>query len=120
MLLRCNPTSSFQHMMIRACHSIWGVHRSWRQVFLTTAGMVAVINSVLVGICVGLLLSALLLPLLSGNMFFTQLIWIYHCAQRRFEWCQNLFSVICTRVETLIDDGLKKGVYRQEQYNRPS
>lgn len=37
-----------------------GIHPSWWQVFLTTAGMIAAINSVLVGVFVGLLLSALL------------------------------------------------------------
>ena len=36
-----------------------GVHRSWWQIFLTTSGMITVINSVLVGGFVGLLLSAL-------------------------------------------------------------
>jgi hypothetical protein len=36
-----------------------GLHPSWWQVFLTTAGMIAIINSVLVGVFVGLLLSAL-------------------------------------------------------------
>jgi len=36
-----------------------GLHPSWWQVFLTTAGMIAAINSVLVGVFVGLLLSAL-------------------------------------------------------------
>jgi hypothetical protein len=36
-----------------------GLHPSWWQVFLTTAGMIAAINSVLVGIFMGLLLSAL-------------------------------------------------------------
>ncbi len=36
-----------------------GLHPSWWQVFLTTAGMIAAINSVLVGTFVGLLLSAL-------------------------------------------------------------
>src|SRR6266487_4332138 len=36
-----------------------GTHPSWWQVFLTTAGMIAVINSVLVGAFVGLLLSTL-------------------------------------------------------------
>jgi len=35
-----------------------GIHPSWWQVFLTTAGMIAAINSVLVGVFVGLLLSA--------------------------------------------------------------
>jgi hypothetical protein len=36
---------------------------SWRQVFLTTAGMIAVINSVLAGSFVGLLLATFTLPL---------------------------------------------------------
>ncbi len=36
-----------------------GIHPSWWHVFLTTAGMIAAINSVLVGVFVGLLLSAL-------------------------------------------------------------
>jgi hypothetical protein len=36
-----------------------GTHPDWWQVFLTTAGMIAVIDSVLVGAFVGLLLSAL-------------------------------------------------------------
>ena len=36
-----------------------GLHPSWWQVFLTTAGMIAALNSVLVGVFVGLLLSAL-------------------------------------------------------------
>ena len=43
-----------------------GLHPSWWQVFLTTAGMIAAINSVLVGTFVGLLLSALFsFPLLA-------------------------------------------------------
>lgn len=42
-----------------------GTHPDWWQVFLTTAGMIAVINSVLLGAFAGLLLSALFtLPLL--------------------------------------------------------
>jgi hypothetical protein len=39
------------------------IHPSWWQVFLTTAGMIAVINSVLAGSFVGLLLAAFTLPL---------------------------------------------------------
>jgi hypothetical protein len=39
------------------------MHTSWWQVFLSTAGMIAVINSVLVGSFVGLLLAAFTLPL---------------------------------------------------------
>jgi hypothetical protein len=39
------------------------MHTSWWQVFLSAAGMIAVINSVLVGSFVGLLLAAFALPL---------------------------------------------------------
>ena len=39
------------------------MHTSWLQVFLSTAGMIAVINSVLVGSFVGLLLAAFTVPL---------------------------------------------------------
>jgi hypothetical protein len=39
------------------------MHTSWLQVFLSMAGMIAVINSVLVGSFVGLLLAAFTLPL---------------------------------------------------------
>ena len=39
------------------------MHTSWVQVFLSTAGMIAVINSVLVGSFVGLLLAAFTFPL---------------------------------------------------------
>ena len=39
------------------------MHTSWWQVFLSTAGMIAVINSVLVGSFVGLLLASFILPL---------------------------------------------------------
>jgi hypothetical protein len=39
------------------------MHTSWWQVFLSTAGMIAVINSVLIGSFVGLLLAAFTLPL---------------------------------------------------------
>ena len=39
------------------------MHTSWLQVFLSTAGMIAVINSVLAGSFVGLLLAAFIFPL---------------------------------------------------------
>jgi hypothetical protein len=41
-----------------------GVNPFWWQVFLTAAGMIAFINSVLVGVFAGLLLAVLTLPLL--------------------------------------------------------
>ena len=41
-----------------------GIHPSWWQIFLTTAGMIAFITSMLVGVCVGLLLALFTVPLL--------------------------------------------------------
>src|SRR5260370_36013164 len=43
------------------------MHTSWWQIFVSTAGMIAVINSVLVGSVVGLLLAAFTLPLWVGT-----------------------------------------------------
>src|SRR5205814_23823 len=42
------------------------MHTSWWQVFLSVAGMIAVINSVLAGSFVGLLLAVFSLPLWAG------------------------------------------------------
>jgi hypothetical protein len=66
-----------------------GIHRSWREVFFTTAGMIAAINSVLVGVFVGLLLSALFtLPLLvctsAGVITFPVSLGIH----QRYQWGQ--------------------------------
>ncbi len=66
-----------------------GLHPSWWQVFLTTAGMLAAINSVLVGVFVGLLLSALFtFPLLvctsSGVVTFLVSFGIL----QRYQWLQ--------------------------------
>ena len=41
-----------------------GIHPSWWQIFLTTAGMIAFITSMLVGVFVGLLLALFTVPLL--------------------------------------------------------
>src|SRR6266700_1527925 len=66
-----------------------GIHPSWWQVFLTTAGMIAAINSVLVGVFVGLLLSALFtFPLLActsaGVVTFLVSVGIH----QRYQWVQ--------------------------------
>ena len=66
-----------------------GIHPSWWQVFLTTAGMIAAINSVLVGVFVGLLLSALFsFPLLvctsAGVLTFLVSLGLH----QRYQWGQ--------------------------------
>ena len=66
-----------------------GLHPFWWQVFLTTAGMIAAINSVLVGVFVGLLLSALFtFPLLvctsAGVVTFLVSLGIH----QRYQWGQ--------------------------------
>jgi hypothetical protein len=66
-----------------------GIHPSWWQVFLTTAGMIAAINSVLVGVFVGLLLSALFtFPLLvctsAGVVTFLVSLGLH----QRYQWGQ--------------------------------
>jgi hypothetical protein len=81
-----------------------GLHPSWWQVFLTTAGMIAAINSVLVGVFVGLLLAALFsFPLLvctsAGVVPFLVSIGL----QQRYQWGQwrrleqNLAALFETR-----------------------
>jgi hypothetical protein len=66
-----------------------GIHPSWWQVFLTAAGMIAAINSVLAGVFVGLLLSALLsFPLLvctsAGVVTFLVSLGLH----QRYQWGQ--------------------------------
>ncbi len=66
-----------------------GLHPSWWQVFLTTAGMIAAITSVLAGVFVGLLLSALFtFPLLvctsAGVVTFLVSFGFY----QRYQWGQ--------------------------------
>jgi hypothetical protein len=64
------------------------MHTSWLQVFLSTAGMIAVINSVLVGSFVGLLLAAFTLPLWvctsAGVVTFVVSVGIH----QRYQWRQ--------------------------------
>jgi hypothetical protein len=66
-----------------------GLHPSWWQVFLTTAGMIAAITSVLVGVFAGLLLAALFsFPLLdctsAGVVTFLVSIGLH----QRYQWGQ--------------------------------
>ena len=79
-----------------------GLHPSWWQVFLTTAGMIAAINSVLVGVFVGLLLSALFnFPLLvctsAGVLTFLVSLGLH----QRYQWGQwrRLEQDLATLVE---------------------
>lgn len=64
------------------------MNTSWWQVFLSTAGMVAIINSVLVGSCAGLLLGAFALPLwvctTAGVIAFLVSVAIH----QRYQWRQ--------------------------------
>ena len=63
-------------------------HISWWQTFLTTAGMVAVINSVLAGSFVGLLLAALALPLWVGTAAGVAAFLVSLGSQQRYQWRQ--------------------------------
>src|SRR5215469_5367877 len=79
-----------------------GLHPSWWQVFLTTAGMIAAINSVLVGVFVGLLLSVLLsFPVLictsAGVLTFLVSLGIH----QRYQWGQ--WSRLQRELATLVE-----------------
>jgi hypothetical protein len=66
-----------------------GLHPSWWQVFLTTAGMIAAINSVLLGVFVGLLLAALFsfpLPVCTSAAVLTFLLSLG--LHQRYQWGQ--------------------------------
>jgi len=66
-----------------------GIHPSWWQVFLTTAGMIAAINSVLVGVFVGLLLSALFtFPLLACTSAGVVTFLVSFGIHQRYQWGQ--------------------------------
>jgi hypothetical protein len=66
-----------------------GLHPSWWQVFLTTAGMIAAINSVLVGAFVGLLLSALFtFPVLVCTSAGILTFLVSFGLQQRYQWGQ--------------------------------
>jgi hypothetical protein len=66
-----------------------GLNPSWWQVFLTTAGMIAAINSVLVGVFVGLLLSALFtFPLLVCTSAGVVTFLVSFGILQRYQWLQ--------------------------------
>src|SRR6266496_3614228 len=66
-----------------------GLYPSWWQVFLTTAGMLAAINSVLVGVFVGLLLSALFtFPLLICTSAGVVTFLVSFGIHQRYQWGQ--------------------------------
>ncbi len=66
-----------------------GIHPSWWQVFLTTAGMIAAINSVLAGVFVGLLLSALFtFPLLVCTSVGVVTFLVSLGLHQRYQWGQ--------------------------------
>src|SRR6266581_5803859 len=66
-----------------------GLRPSWWQVFLTTAGMIAAINSVLVGVFVGLLLSALFtFPLLACTSAGVLTFLVSFGIHQRYQWGQ--------------------------------
>jgi hypothetical protein len=64
------------------------MHLSWWQVFLTTAGMIAVINSVLAGSFVGLLLAAFTLPLWACTTAGVVTFFVSIGLHQRFQWGQ--------------------------------
>jgi len=64
------------------------MHTSWVQVFLSTASMIAVINSVLVGSFVGLLLAAF--PLWVGASVGVVVFLVSLGLHQRYQWEQGL------------------------------
>src|SRR5215467_7780779 len=64
------------------------MHLSWRQVFLTVAGMIAVLNSVLVGSFVGLLLAAFTLPLWACTSAGVVAFLVSGAIHQRYQWGQ--------------------------------
>ena len=64
------------------------MHYSWRQVFLTTAGMIAVINSVLAGSFVGLLFSAFTFPLWVSTSAGVVTFLLSVALLQRYQWRQ--------------------------------
>ena len=66
------------------------MHTSWVQVFLSTASMIAVINSVLVGSFVGLLLAAFTFPLWVGASVGVVVFLVSLGLHQRYQWEQGL------------------------------
>jgi hypothetical protein len=85
-----------QHYFILSSHddtilpieNLGPMHRSRWQVFLTMAGMMAVLNSVLVGSFVGLLLAALTLPLWACTSAGVVTFVVSVGLQQRYQWRQ--------------------------------
>jgi hypothetical protein len=66
------------------------MHTSWVQVFLSTASMIAVINSVLVGSFVGLLLTVFPFPLWVGASVGVVVFLVGLGLHQRYQWEQGL------------------------------
>jgi hypothetical protein len=66
------------------------MHTSWVQVFLSTASMIAVINSVLVGSFVGLLLAVFTFPLWVGAGVGVVVFLVGLGLHQRYQWEQGL------------------------------
>ncbi len=67
------------------------MHTSWWQVFLSTAGMIAVINSVLVGSFVGVLLVLFNLPLWISTSAGVVAFLVSLVIQQRYQWGQWMY-----------------------------
>ena len=66
------------------------MHTSWWQVFFSTAGMIAVINSVLVGSFVGLLFAVFALPLWVSTSMGVVTFLVSGALHQRYQWRQLL------------------------------
>jgi hypothetical protein len=66
------------------------MHTSWWQVFFNTAGMIAVINSVLVGSFVGLLFAVFTLPLWVSTSMGVVTFLVSVALHQRYQWRQLL------------------------------
>ena len=64
------------------------MHTSWWQVFLTMAGMIAVINSVLAGSFIGLLLAAFIFPLWACTCAGVVTFFVSVGIHQRYQWRQ--------------------------------
>ena len=64
------------------------MHLTWWQVFLTTAGMIAVINSVLVGSFLGLLLATFTFPLWACTTAGVVTFFVSIGLHQRYQWSQ--------------------------------
>jgi hypothetical protein len=69
------------------------VRMSWRQLFLTTAGMIAVINSVLAGSFIGLLLAALTVALWADTSAGVAAFLLSLGFHQRYQWGQWILAL---------------------------